>query len=129
MRLLDEEYLTVAQAAAALHVNRSTIRRWIDQGILPAYRIGQRRVAIKRQDIARLITPAREAPEQGGGTAEPATEIVQRLSPAQQRQGLRAVAELRRLHEAVRAQIGDQPVTPSWQILADQRDERSRQLP
>src|SRR5438128_1104686 len=96
VRLLDEEYLTVAQTAAALRVNKSTIRRWIDQGILPAYRVGQRRVAIKRPDLARLIAPAREAPEQGGGIAEPATGIVQRLSPAQQRQGLRAVAELRR---------------------------------
>ena len=34
-----------------------------------------------------------------------------------------------RLHEAVRAQTGDQALTPSWEILADQRDARSRQLP
>jgi hypothetical protein len=61
--------------------------------------------------------------------AGPETEIVQRLSPEQQQQGLRVLAELRRLHEAVRTQTGDQPVTPSWEILADQRDERSRQLP
>ncbi len=53
-------------------------------------------------------------------------EIIQRLSPEQQQQGFRALAELRRLHE-VRAQLGDKPLPPSWEILAELRDERSRQ--
>src|SRR5215211_7486378 len=57
--ILDEQYLTIAQAAERLHVNKSTIRRWIDQGTLPAYKVGQRRVALRTADVARLITPAR----------------------------------------------------------------------
>ena len=59
MRAVDEEYLTVAEAATLLRVAPSTIRRWIREGDVPAHRIGRRRVALRRADLARLITPAR----------------------------------------------------------------------
>ncbi len=59
MRALDEEYVTVAEAATLLRVAPSTIRRWIREGDVPAHRIGRRRVALRRADLARLITPAR----------------------------------------------------------------------
>ena len=58
MRAVDEEYLTVAEAATLLRVAPSTIRRWIREGDVPAYRIGRRRVALKRDDLSNLITPA-----------------------------------------------------------------------
>lgn len=32
MHTLEDAYVTVAQAATLLHVQRSTIRRWIRQG-------------------------------------------------------------------------------------------------
>ena len=32
-----------------------TIRNWIDSGRLPAVRLGQRRIRIKRADLERLI--------------------------------------------------------------------------
>ena len=126
---LDDQYLTVAEAASLLKVHKSTIRRWIDDGELPAYRVGYRRVALKRSDVARVIAPARMMQEKGGTMIQPEMEIIQRLSPEQQQRGFRALAELQRLHEEVRAQLGDRPLTPSWEILAELRDERSRQQP
>lgn len=45
------ELLTVAEVAEALKLNQQTIRNWIDQGRLPAVRIGQRRVRIRRTDL------------------------------------------------------------------------------
>ena len=61
VRAVDEEYVTVAEAATLLRVAPSTVRRWIREGDVPAYRIGRRRVALRRDDLANLITPARPA--------------------------------------------------------------------
>jgi excisionase family DNA binding protein len=52
--LPDESYLTVAEVAATLKLNQQTVRNWIDQGSLPAIRVG-RRVRIKRSDFERIL--------------------------------------------------------------------------
>ena len=61
----EEEYLTVAEVAGNLKLNQQTVRNWIDQGSLPAVRVG-RRVRIKRSDLDRIL-------DQGyrGGGQEP----------------------------------------------------------
>jgi excisionase family DNA binding protein len=50
----DETYLTVAEVAETLKLNQQTVRNWIDQGSLPALRVG-RRVRIKRSDFQRIL--------------------------------------------------------------------------
>jgi excisionase family DNA binding protein len=126
--LLGEEYLTVAEAAAALRVNRSTIRRWMSQGTLPAYRVGQRRVALRREDVARLITPARTIQEKGDAMSQTERGISPKLTTEQQRQGLAAMAEARRLREEILRERGGELFTPSWEIINELRDERSQQV-
>ena len=65
--------MTVAEIAAMLRLNQQTIRNGIDQGRLPAVRIG-RRVRIKRSDFEQLLStaagPAAPAPRPPGYTAE-----------------------------------------------------------
>jgi excisionase family DNA binding protein len=51
---LEESYLTVAEVAQLLKLNQQTVRNWIDQGSLPALRVG-RRVRIKRTDLERVL--------------------------------------------------------------------------
>ena len=51
---LEDSLLTVAEVAEMLKLNQQTIRNWIDQGSLPAIRIG-RRVRIKRSDFERIL--------------------------------------------------------------------------
>ena len=51
---LNESFLTVAEVAKALKLNQQTVRNWIDQGSLPAVRVG-RRVRIKRSDFERIV--------------------------------------------------------------------------
>jgi excisionase family DNA binding protein len=69
---LDDSFLTVAEVAAALRLNPQTVRNWIDQGSLPALRVG-RRVRIRRSDFERLLEEgysggaARETPSQQPG--------------------------------------------------------------
>jgi len=57
------ELTTVTAAAARFNVHSRTIRRWIERGELPAYRLaGSRQVRIRTDDldkIARPITPER----------------------------------------------------------------------
>ena len=49
----DSEMLTLREVSQLLHVHPNTIRRWVDQGIIKAYRIGSRRDRrFKRGDIA-----------------------------------------------------------------------------
>jgi excisionase family DNA binding protein len=52
---LEESFLTVADVATMLQLNPQTVRNWIDQGSLPAIKVG-RRVRIKRSDFDRLIS-------------------------------------------------------------------------
>lgn len=61
----DEYYLTVAEVAELLRLNQQTVRNWIDQGSLPALRVG-RRVRIKRSDLDRLLTEGYSGGTQGG---------------------------------------------------------------
>jgi excisionase family DNA binding protein len=50
----DDSFLTVAEVAEMLKLNQQTVRNWIDQGSLPAVRVG-RRVRIRRSDLDRKL--------------------------------------------------------------------------
>ncbi|MEP0766446.1 MAG: helix-turn-helix domain-containing protein [Fimbriimonadia bacterium] len=56
----QDEFLTVAQAAQFLQLSQSSIRSYIRQGALSAYRVaGRRRVLIPRRELLGLLIPAR----------------------------------------------------------------------
>jgi excisionase family DNA binding protein len=48
------KYLTVTEITDLLKLNPQTVRNWIDQGTLPAVRIG-RRVRVRRTDLDRVL--------------------------------------------------------------------------
>src|ERR1700733_1642055 len=70
-----EAFLTVAEVAELLKLNQQTVRNWIDQGSMPAIRIG-RRVRIKKSDLDRVLAsgyqgaPALRDPDLGGPSAD-----------------------------------------------------------
>lgn len=49
-----DEFLIAAEVAGILKLNPQTVRNWIDQGSLPALRVG-RRVRIRREDFQALV--------------------------------------------------------------------------
>ena len=62
----EDSFFTVAEVAEMLKLNQQTVRNWIDQGSLPAVRVG-RRVRIRRADLDRIL-------EQGSqGNVPPST--------------------------------------------------------
>lgn len=96
---LPESFLTVADVAELLKLNQQTVRNWIDQGSLPAVRVG-RRVRIKRSDLDQILaagyqpgnppTPRHNEPGPSAedfwsgepvGIAEPAPEANDRPAP------------------------------------------------
>jgi len=52
---VSEKYLTLNLAASLLHVHAHTVKRWIREGRLTGYRIGERKVLISRQDVEQFI--------------------------------------------------------------------------
>ena len=68
----EESFLTVAEVAGMLKLNQQTVRNWIDQGSLPALRVG-RRVRIKRSDFERVLAQSYTAGP-GGHEAGPSAE-------------------------------------------------------
>ena len=65
----SRDLLTVEQAAAYLQLSQSSIRSYIRQGKLNAFRIaGKRKVLIQRTELLKLLEPARAqdvAPDAG----------------------------------------------------------------
>ena len=62
----EDSFLTVAEVAEMLKLNQQTVRNWIDQGSLPALRVG-RRVRIKRSDFERVLSQSYTAGTGGAG--------------------------------------------------------------
>ena len=70
----EDSFLTVADVAEMLKLNQQTVRNWIDQGSLPAVRVG-RRVRIKRSDFDRILDEGYTgAGASGGQDAGPTAE-------------------------------------------------------
>jgi len=67
---LDDTFLTVAEVAELLKLNQQTVRNWIDQGSLPAVRVG-RRVRIRRTDLERVLD---EGATQNPAAAQPVSQ-------------------------------------------------------
>lgn len=124
---LADAYLTVVQAAEYLAVHPSTIRRWIDRGRLPAYRLGDKRIGVRQSDLARLVTPRDPRHGQRGGVTHPERSGVPRLTRDEQQRGLQILADLERFRDELAARHGT--LTPeSWELLDQSRDERTRDL-
>jgi excisionase family DNA binding protein len=116
------EYLTVAEAASLLKVHKSTIWRWIENGSLPAYRVGQRGVRLKKADVEQFLTPVSQ---QKGGRMK---DHEPRLTSKEQEQARRAVEQAKRLHAELLKARGGKPFPSSSSLLHELREERTREL-
>lgn len=128
MQAIENEYVTVAEAAALLRVAPSTVRRWIREGDVAAYRLGQRRIGLRRGDLASLITPVRKEQERESDDPEAEFGRIRRLTPEEQQRGLEAMERMKALSDKILAERGGVPFSNSWELINEARDERSRQL-
>lgn len=54
-KMLDDRFYSVAPIAELFALNPQRVRNWVDEGSLPAIRIGSRRVRIRESDLERFI--------------------------------------------------------------------------
>jgi excisionase family DNA binding protein len=121
---MDREFelLTLGEAAALLKVSVVTISRWIKQGRILAYHVGPRKVRINRADLAKALTPT----QQEGVSEMP--ETIPPLTDAQVQQGRAALKESDSLIARLRQRRQGQPLSPSWQLIREEREERAKRL-
>ncbi len=125
---LDDEYVTVAEAARFLQVHKATIRRWIDAGLLARYRVGPRRLLVKRDDLASMIRPARPAQAKAEQVSTSERVVIPKLTPEQRREALATLERVRRHSAELLKRQNAQPVPEAWELINEARDERTRQL-
>jgi excisionase family DNA binding protein len=51
------DYVTIDAAATKFEVSKGTVRNWIRDGVIPAVRIGDRTIRIRRVDLEAAATP------------------------------------------------------------------------
>ncbi len=74
-RRMEPSLLTVGDVAALLHVHTNTVRRWEDQGLIQAWRVGPRHDRrFLRSDVERLL--------ESGGSSQPVVEMDSRRETA-----------------------------------------------
>jgi excisionase family DNA binding protein len=122
---MREDLLSVKEAAKQLRVSEPTVWRWINQLLLPAYRVGQKRVYVKRADLEPLITPARE---KGGLMPSAERGRVKPLTLHEREQVLDAVQESRRRLTQMLEARGGRLYTRGRELLEQVREERSEHL-
>ena len=104
-----EVFYTVPEAALVLDVSPATIWRWIAGGTLPAFRLGPRRIRIRREDVEQAIQPARRPAAQTDLEAT-RPDIFAHYDPVRARQaliesaGALARVDRQQLHADLRAQ-------------------------
>lgn len=59
---MEPTLLTTGEAAKALRVHPVTLRRWVEEGILPARRVGKR-LRFDEKELAALIKPVANEPQ------------------------------------------------------------------
>jgi excisionase family DNA binding protein len=120
----DEALLSVAEAAQLLRISQSTLWRWIGEARVPAYRMGPKRVWLKRTDLDLLMNPARTERREDD---TPRT-VGQPLTAVERARRLAAIEKARKFQARVLASRGGKPFGESSELLHEMREERMRQL-
>lgn len=95
-----DDYISVREAAALLRVSQSTMWRWVKAGDVRSFRLGPRRVRVRRSDLPGLLRPARSEEPPPSQTATNVGELTE-SERVQMLEALEALRDFRkRLLEA-----------------------------
>ena len=119
------ELQSVKEAASFLRISESTVWRYADQDILPAYRVGKKRVMFRRSDLEGLLSRLRRRREPVAGNKEGLRLFA--LSEGS-RVASGAMERAREVRERILARRGGVPVSESWEDINAAREERTADL-
>lgn len=125
--LLERDLYTIAEAARSLRVSVSTVWRWIDSGRLPAYRVGPRRIRIRKEDLQGMVKPFPRDRGSRMASLPPGTQIF-KMSPNEAEDQVAVIRKARALKQEILARRGGELLPPAWQDINDMREERSAEL-
>ncbi len=109
LRVEEREYYSVSEAARLLAVSRTTVWRWIEEGKLPAYRMGGRTIRIRKRDLWKMAQPARGTREGIWSGYDPAVVKSALSSAAGILRGVNTEVLLQEAREGRRQRSGGRP--------------------
>lgn len=86
--------LRIAEVASLLGVSDDTVRRWVEQGRLPARREPGERMLVDGADVAELLVARRRDPDTAGAAASSARNRLTGIVTDVRRDGLVALVEV-----------------------------------
>lgn len=110
----EQEWLSIAEAAAVWRVSKITVHRWIKQGRVQAYHVGPRRVRLRAEDVNALPVAIQKDPraEEGemlidAGDALVTTELaLPGMTDEQFDEGREALRRIDEMAARIRARSG-----------------------
>ena len=118
-----DDLVSVREAAGLLRVSESTVWRWINETYIPSYRVGRKRVYLKRAELAPLIRERKD-----NGTANTARGSLTFFPMSQPHRNVDPVAQSLGMIASWRAEHRDERWPAAWQDINEMREERSRDL-
>jgi molybdopterin-binding protein len=86
--------LRISEAASLLGVSDDTVRRWVDQGRLPAVQGDNNRMAVEGSELASFLQRQAEAPEAGVTVARSARNRMKGIVTRVVKDGVMAQVEM-----------------------------------
>ncbi|HEU5475602.1 MAG TPA: helix-turn-helix transcriptional regulator [Actinophytocola sp.] len=86
--------LRISEAATLLGVSDDTVRRWVDQGRLPAVQGDNNRMAVEGSELAAFVQRQAEAPESGVVVARSARNRMRGIVTSVRKDGVMAQVEM-----------------------------------
>ncbi|MBI2865236.1 MAG: helix-turn-helix domain-containing protein [Chloroflexi bacterium] len=122
----NTDLVTIDEAANLVGVSAVTIARWLKQGRLAGYRVGPRRIRIRRADLARLFTllPGGKSNDLAEEQPDPAGIVLPPLSAEEIERRLQASREAKALREAVMERRRGEVLPPAWKLISQARRKR-----
>lgn len=115
--ILDDQLVTIAEAALLLRVAPSTVRRRIRKGLLSAQASGHQRITVRLSEVERMAEHLRVA----GSPA--ALLTVPQWTPQRREEAFAAVQAAKALQRDLLKKRDGRDFPPSWELIHEGTDE------